>query len=107
MARRRSEGKAAKPKVYMCQTGTPGQLEPARAYTTLDAAKKHAGDAFAKWTDWCQRYNKAGVEVLGGAKMALDLIGEPEVQLGRQEVRCTFDEHTGMTLVVALWKERT
>ena len=106
MARRRSAGKAAKPKVYVCAVGTPAELTESR-YVALDGAKKHAGDAFAKWTDWCQRYNLEGVKALGEAKLTLDAIGEPEVQMGPQRIECTFDEHTNMTLVIELRKERT
>lgn len=106
MARRRSAGKAAKPKVYVCAVGTRTEMVESR-YAALDGAKKHAGDAFAKWTDWCQRHNAAGIKVLGDGKLTLDAIGEPEVQMGPQRIECTFDEHTGMALVVELRKERS
>lgn len=107
MARRSAKNAAAKPKLYHVAVGTRSEMARPRDYTTLDAAKGFAQDNLLKWEAWCNARNKAGLQAIYDAKAWVDEIHDGTLQIARSDavrVECVFDEHTGMHIVIEMWK---
>jgi hypothetical protein len=89
---------------YCISTGTPREPGVTRSYTRDAEAKRAAMIEIDKWVPWCERYNKVGILALESAKERINLYVGGGTLLKPYTVEALFDEHSGMTLVIRMWK---
>lgn len=91
-----------KPKQYHCAIGTKNMLGNKYSFVDEGKAREQAVKALRGQEEWCRTYNQAGIIPINDA---ISEVANTGLMSTPKEILCCFDEHSGMTMKITLWRE--
>lgn len=86
---------------FRLRVGTPNEMGDPVEFVTRAPWMNAARAAFTDWVPWCQRYNKAGEDILYAE---VEKLNKAVIGSTRQVFECCFDELSGMKVRIEIWE---